>query len=318
MDVLRVATRKSPLALAQTAIAVAAIESRTRTACEIVGITTRGDNLQHRSLSAIGGDGVFSKELQQALLDGRADAAVHSLKDLPSELTPMLSTGAVLERGPACDVLLSRDNRYKSIEALPLGAVVGTGSPRRASQLRAVRADLQVRDVRGNVDTRVRKLLDGEYDALVLALAGVQRLGLLAQLGGGCALDAGVMVPAPGQGAIFVQCRADAQAVLGIIMELNDAPTALAVAMERAFLQALGSGCTVPAGCLVNVGAGGWQMQAFIGAPDGSTVLRRSIEGAQRDAPAAITRAREVAEEMLSAGGRELLADTIAASRRPA
>src|ERR1017187_70787 len=205
---VRVATRASALALAQTQLVIDRLsgDGGERT-YEIVEIKTRGDAEQARSLSTFSGDGIFTKELEVALLSRRADIAVHSMKDLPTELPAGVRAGVVPSRDDARDVLLSRNNEHKSIFALPNRAVVGTSSLRRAAQLRAIKPMLEVKDLRGNIDTRMRKLIAGEYDAIGLALAGVQRLGIPSELGPGSPIPVDEMVPAVGQGALFVQYR---------------------------------------------------------------------------------------------------------------
>ena len=277
------------------------------TAVEIVGITTRGDRDQDRSLAAIGGDGVFIKELEQAVLDRRADAAVHSAKDLPTKLTPDLTIAAVLERGDPRDALISRGNAYQELAALPSGAVVGTSSLRRRALVALARPDVTIRDLRGNVDTRVRKVLDGEYDAAVLAAAGLARLDLLAAVGGGTMLDAESFVPATGQGAICVQCRTGDAEIESLCAMMNHGPSALAVAMERALLERLGGGCLVPIGVHAEIDGTRYRVNAIIASVNGSSYLHKSASGTFADEAGAISRARELAGTMLDEGGRSLV-----------
>jgi hydroxymethylbilane synthase len=303
--VLRIATRKSRLALAQTE-AVAALLARV-SGCShtLVEITTKGDAVQDRSIAAIGGDGVFVKELETALLDDRADIAVHSLKDLPTDLPAAVDAGVTIERGDARDALISRDNRYPTLESLPHGAVVGTSSLRRRAQALSVRPDLDVRDLRGNVDTRVTKVLNGDYDAALLAVAGMQRIGLLASVGGGAPLDAASFIPAVGQGAIFIQHRRGDDRVARLLAPLQHEPSAAATALERSFLRRMGGGCLVPIGAHATVAAGRATLHAFVGSPDGRFSLRRCFTC---DAPIAQEQAAALAVEMLDAGGREAIA----------
>ncbi|MDQ6824000.1 MAG: hydroxymethylbilane synthase [Candidatus Eremiobacteraeota bacterium] len=303
---LRIATRKSALALAQTELVIAGLHQRP-IAFEIVPITTKGDADQDRSLAVIGGDGVFVKELMTALLDGRADIAVHSLKDLPTEIPAALDAGVVLRREDARDVLISPDNRYASVEMMPQGATVGTSSLRREAQLRIRRPDLVIAPLRGNVDSRVRKVLNGDYDAALLALAGMKRLGLLATVGGGAALDYDTMVPAAGQGALYVQCRADDTATQALLSPLQDFSTARAVAMERSFLKRCGGGCVVPLGVHVEVDRAGWSLDACIASTDGTRFVRKHTRGSASDAAEAISQVEAVADEMLAAGGRQII-----------
>ena len=253
---LRIATRKSRLALVQADIVATLLARVVGCAHVLLEITTRGDAVRDRSIAAIGGDGVFVKELENALLEDRADIAVHSLKDLPTELRDGLSEGITIERGDARDALISRDNRYPTIASLPREAVVGTSSPRRRAQILALRPDLDVRDLRGNVDTRVRAVLDGKYDAAVLAVAGMERIGLLESVGGGAPLDPSEFVPAPGQGAIFIQFRTGDDRIANLLAPLQHVPTAIATAMERTFLREMGGGCLAPIGAYASVTGG--------------------------------------------------------------
>ena len=301
---LRIATRKSRLALAQADL-VAGLLARAGCRHVLVEITTKGDAVRDRSIAAIGGDGVFVKELELALLEHRADIAVHSLKDIPTETHAGVDAGVTLERADARDALISRDNRFAGIETLPPGAVVGTSSLRRRAQLLAKRADLDVRDLRGNVDTRVRAVLDGRFDAAVLAVAGMERIDLLASVAGSTPLDPTVFVPAPGQGALFVQCREGDARVAALLSPLEHPPTATATAMERTFLRRMGGGCLAPIGAHASVSAGRAAMSAFVGSPRGDVWLRRTVDC---DAAESQSCAESVAEEMLAAGGREILA----------
>ena len=274
---------------------------------EIVGITTRGDRLRDRSIASIGGDGVFVKELMASLMDGRADVAVHSMKDLPTDLPDELCAGAILEREDARDVLVSRANAYPALAALPHGAVVGTSSLRRKALLAIARPDAASRDLRGNVDTRIRKVLDGGYDAAILALAGLKRIGLLASVGGGSPLSFEEMLPATGQGAIYAQCRGDDREARAALAPLNHPPTALATAMERAVLKRLGGGCLVPVGIHAQVDETAWRIDALIAAADGKAWVRRGAHGKRASDAEAILAAQSVADELLASGGRALV-----------
>jgi hydroxymethylbilane synthase len=307
---LRIATRRSALALEQTKIVVDRLRESCDLRCEILPITTKGDAQPERSLIAIGGDGVFVKELMQALLDERADIAVHSLKDLPTDLPPELQAGAVLKRDDPRDALISKDNAYPSIESLPEAAVIGTSSLRRAAVLRHVRNDLRIALLRGNVDSRVRKVLAGECDAAILALAGLKRIGLLAAVGGGSPLSVDVMVPAVGQGALYAQCRAADAECVALLAALDDAPTALATRMERAFLSKMGGGCVAPVGAHVAVDRDSWRLWAIVAAPSGTMAVRRCASGRADDAAEAVAAVEAIASEMLAAGGREIIAET--------
>jgi hydroxymethylbilane synthase len=262
-------------------------------------ITTTGDARRDVPLGALG-RGAFVSEIEAALRERRVDVAVHSAKDLPSRLAAGLRLAAVLERADARDVLVSRTGAV--LRDLPHRARIGTGSPRRACQLRAVRPDLDVVDVRGNVDTRLRKLAAGEFDALVLAAAGLVRLGRADEATEW--LDPGVMVPAVAQGAIAVEVRAGDGDVADLVMPLDHAPTAAAVTAERAFLARLGAGCTGAVAAHATAGADGeLALVGLIGAPDGRHVR------ASRTATAA--KAEELGDglagELLEAGGAALL-----------
>ena len=296
------------LALAQTELVVDQLREQTNLKYEIIPLTTTGDAQVDRSLTAIGGDGVFVKELFAALLDGRADVAVHSLKDLPTSLPPELCAGAVPRREDASDVLISRENEYTSIDALPHQAVVGTSSLRRAAQLRLRRPDLRIVPLRGNVDTRLSKVLKGECTAAVLALAGLRRVDLLQAVGGGSPLSHDVMVPAVGQGALFVQCRSGDEPVRRLVATIDHAPSALATRMERAFLAALGGGCVAPVGAHVEISGDDWHLLAIVAATDGTKALRRSGSGSTQDAAEAVRTVEAIASEMLEAGANELIA----------
>jgi hydroxymethylbilane synthase len=305
---VRVATRPSALALRQAQLVIAMLAPQNDgVTFEIVKISTRGDAVQDRSLAQIGGDGVFVKELEAALQSGRADIAVHSMKDLPTELTAGLRAGVVPMRDDARDVLLSRGNEHKTVLGMPNRAVVGTSSPRRAAQLHAIKPQLEIKDLRGNVDTRINKLLDGEYDAIVLALAGVQRIGLPAEVGGGSPIAVDEMVPAVGQGALFVQYRENDAAAQELLVPLNEPLSAMGVAMERAFLRRMGGGCAVPVGANASFMGDRWIFHAFVGSVDGRHVMRRDAEGIAHDEADAVSAVEDIAEEMLDSGARWII-----------
>lgn len=238
--------------------------------CEEVIIKTKGDRILDVPLPEVGGKGLFTHELEGALREGRVDAAVHSLKDLPTEDSPGLNIGLIPERADARDVLIFPGGQ--ELNDLPKGAVVGTSSNRRAAQLLAYRPDLSVKSIRGNVDTRLRKVNAGEYDAIILAAAGVTRLGSRAQISQYLPYE--IMLPAPGQGALAVQCRADEEGTLKILRALEHPPTRLAVTAERAFLEALGGGCSLPVGALATVTEERIELQGVIASPDGTSIQR--------------------------------------------
>jgi hydroxymethylbilane synthase len=295
---LRLGTRGSALALAQARLVAGAL-GEAGVDVEIVTITTKGDVRTDVPLSVIGGRGVFAAELEQALRAGDVDLAVHSAKDLPSTLAPDLALAAFLPREDPRDVLISRDG--VPLASLRMNAIVGTSSPRRACQLRALRPDVVLRDIRGNVDTRVRKLDEGQYDAIVLAAAGLRRLGLAQRITEW--LDPARMLPSPGQGAIAVEVRADDAATAAALAPLDDADTLVAVTAERAFLATLGAGCAAPSAAHARLVDGALVVEGLIGAESGD-VLRDARRGAPEDAA---TLGRAVAEALLANGGAEML-----------
>jgi hydroxymethylbilane synthase len=281
---LRLGTRGSALARWQTDYVADLLRAAwPDLACEVIVLHTRGDRVLDTPLPLLGGKGIFTAELEAALRGGAIDLAVHSLKDLPTELPTGLVLGAVPQRAEAADVLVSRDGY--TLETLPRGAVVGTSSLRRAAQLLYHRPDLRLLDVRGNVDTRLRKALttDGPYDALLLAQAGLARLGRSDVITQVLPLD--VMLPAPGQGALGIQCR-DEASTLALLEPLNHTPTRQAVTAERAFLMELGGGCTVPVAAYATVTAGWLSLRGRVTAPDGSRQIDVALDGPTDDAAA--------------------------------
>jgi hydroxymethylbilane synthase len=266
----------------------------------LVVIQTAGDRVRDVPLNQIGGDGVFTKEIQRALLDQAVDLAVHSLKDLPTTFVEGLVLAAVPERGPAGDVFVSR--RHRRFADLPNGAVVATSSIRRRAQVLHRRPDLRLVNIRGNVETRLRKLDEQELDAVILAEAGLARLGL------GSAvteiLDPAWMLPAVGQGALGLECRADDAEVLALVRQVNDAPSWYAVQAERALLRALGGGCQVPIGAATMVRGEELTLHGAVIKPDGT----RRIEARQAGPPrAGEDLGRRLAEELFRRGAGELL-----------
>ena len=296
----RLGTRASALARWQ-ADWVAARLAEQNARVELVPISTTGDREPAESLTALGGVGVFTKELQRALLDGRIDLAVHSLKDLPTEPVHGLTLAAVPPRGPAGDVLVS--NKAGRIEELPPGAMVGTGSIRRRAQLWHIRRDLEMRDIRGNVDTRLRKLQEGQYDALILAQAGLERLGLAERLA--YPLPPSVMLPAPGQGALGIETRSDDDGVLHLLRLLDDSHSRAAVTAERIVLSTLRAGCLAPVGTWGRVEPDGrLHLTAAVLSPDGS---RKLSADAHDGASQSERLGRTVADGLLRQGAGELI-----------
>ncbi|HET9915284.1 MAG TPA: hydroxymethylbilane synthase, partial [Anaerolineales bacterium] len=267
------ATRPSPLARAQTAHVIRSLQAAwPDLECEEQIITTQGDRIVDGPLPEIGGKGVFTGELESALLAGEVDAAVHSLKDLPVEEMPGITIASIPARDAAFDVLVSANGQ--TLADLPEAARVGTSSPRRRAQLLACRPDLTILPVRGNVDTRVRKLISGEYDAIVLAAAGLTRLGLQEHITEILPLD--VMLPAPGQGALGVQCRAEDQETLKLLASIHDPLTFAAVTAERAFLAELGGGCSLPVGAFAQKNDGQIILTGGVVSVDGKRAIRLS------------------------------------------
>lgn len=264
---LRIGTRGSRLALAQAHVAVNALVNGLGIgSVDLVEIRTKGDGISERRPAGhlVVGDGQFTGELEAALIENRIDIAVHSLKDLPTASNPALRLGALLERGDPRDCLLSRHSG--GLAGLPFGARIGTGSARRAAQLGASRVDLVARPIRGNVDTRLRRLEDGDYDAILLAAAGLDRLGIPVDDDDRLPLD--VMLPAPGQGALALQVRVDDVA---IVAPLDHEPTRVAVMTERALLRTLGGGCLAPLGALAEIADGQLRLRAAYEGRNGFT-----------------------------------------------
>jgi hydroxymethylbilane synthase len=298
-DKLVFATRPSALARWQTAYIIQQLKDHWPDLdYDQQVITTQGDRVLDVSLPEIGGKGLFTWELESALLSGLLQAAVHSLKDLPTEDTPGLTVAAIPRRADPRDVLVSPAR--KSLDELPSGSLVGTSSNRRKAQLLAYRPDLQIVPMRGNIDTRLRKVLEGQYDAIVLAAAGLTRLGLeqhITQY-----LPEEIMLPAPGQGALAVQSRSDDQDTLERLRRIDHPETRLAVLAERAFLSALGGGCSLPVAALASVQDGEINLQGVIASLDGSQVLRLSETGLDP-----LDLGRNMADKALALGARDYL-----------
>ncbi len=298
-----IATRESRLALWQAEHVKARLEAL-YPACrvELLGMTTRGDQILDRPLAKVGGKGLFVKELETALLDGRADIAVHSMKDVPMEMGEDFTLACISEREVPLDAFVS--NRYDSLADMPPGAVVGTSSLRRESQLHAQYPMLAVTSLRGNLDTRLRKLDEGQYDAIILAAAGLTRLGLKARIR--AVLPSDISLPAAGQGALGIECLAARQDVVGWLQPLNDADTAACVRAERAVARALAGSCEVPLGAYAEMRAGRLWLRGFVARPDGSQIVRAEREGAPAEAEAL---GRALAEELRAQGAETILAD---------
>lgn len=297
MAQLRIGSRGSQLALWQANHISALLRERGHQV-EIEIIKTTGDKITDVALAKVGTKGMFTKEIEEALAEGRVDLAVHSLKDLPTELSAGFEIAAITKRENPRDVFCSV--KYAGIEKLPRGARVGTSSLRRQAQLKALRPDLEINPLRGNVDTRLRKLEAGEYDAVILAAAGLNRLGktdLIKQI-----IPAEVMCPAAGQGALGIEIRAGDSATREHLKFLDDADARAATTCERALLNKLGGGCQVPIGAFAEVRNGKLHLDALVADPDGSKVLRESREGADP-----VSLGESVGETLLRRGGDAIL-----------
>ena len=301
MNRLRIATRKSPLALWQSEHVAACLRDRhPGLVVELVPLSTRGDEVLDRSLAAIGGKGLFLKELELAMQRGEADCAVHSLKDVPMELEPGFALPAILARADHADAFVS--NRFDGIDDLPQGARVGTSSLRRQAQLRARRPDLQLVDLRGNVNTRLAKLDAGDYDAIVLACAGLQRLGFDDRIR--ARLDAPDWLPAPAQGAVAVECRDDDAASLQLFAALDDADTRVCVEAERAMNRALHGSCHVPVAAFAQLQAGRLALSGLVGSVADGRLVRADGDALPADRERL---GADVATLLLARGAGELL-----------
>ena len=301
---LRIGSRGSQLALWQANHIAGLLRAKGHTV-EIEIIKTTGDRLQEVTFAQVGSKGMFTKEIEEALAEGRVDLAVHSLKDLPTELPPGFEIVAITERVNPHDVFLSVN--YDCVDALPKGAKVGTSSLRRQAQLKAFRPDLQIHPLRGNVDTRVRKLEEGEYDGIVLAAAGLTRLGktqLVKEY-----LPAEFMCPAAGQGALGIEIREGDVKMRKHLAFLNDPDARAATECERALLNKLGGGCQVPIGAFAEMRDGELHLTGVVARPDGSEVLREQQSGTD---PVAL--GELVGETLLMRGGAKILEDVYAAA----
>ena len=298
---LRIATRKSPLALWQAEhVAELLRHAEPGLHVELVPISTKGDRVQDRSLAAIGGKGLFVKELEVALEEQRAEIAVHSMKDVPSELPVGFTIGAVLPRADPRDALISV--KADRILDLPEGARVGTSSLRRQAQLLSARPDLRIQGLRGNVDTRLRRLEEGELDAIILACAGLIRMGWESRIT--ARLDPRACMPAVSQGIIGIECREETAHVRALLDTLNHAPTRTAMDAERAFAGRLGGSCQSPIAAYATLDGQRLTLDGLVAEPDGSRLLRDSISGSSDDSSSL---GAALADRVLSAGADELL-----------
>jgi len=308
---LRIGTRGSLLALTQSELISAGLKARyAGLSITVVKITTSGDKVTNAPLAKIGGKGLFIKEIEEALLAGQVDLAVHSMKDVPTDVAPGLTIAAVTERETPYDVLISRQG--ETLDALPKGAQVGTSSLRRQAQLLHYRPDLTVVPLRGNVDTRLRKLINEGLDAIVVAGAGISRLGLQDQIAQ--VLPPEISLPAIGQGALGLEIRREDHTTHALVEPLNHRPTQLAVTAERAFLKRLGGGCQVPIAAYGHLHNGRLHLMGLVVWPDGTGVVRGEITGRVEEAE---TLGTALAEDLLSQGADRILEELKQVVLRP-
>ena len=298
---ITIATRESPLALKQTeTIKELLLKQHPHLSVDFLGITTQADMRLDVVLTEIGGKGLFVKELEEALLDGRADIAVHSMKDVPMDLPPGLILPVIGEREDARDAFVS--NKYASLMQLPAGAVVGTSSLRRQTQLRAIRPDVEWRNLRGNINTRLKKLDEEEYDAIILASAGLKRMGFANRIRE--VLTSWESLPAAGQGALGIECREGDEAIIALIAPLNHVITNDCVTAERALCRRLGGGCKVPVAAFAQINHGVLLLRGLVASLNSPRILRSHREGDPKDADSIGAR---VADELLQQGAEKIL-----------
>lgn len=296
-----IATRESPLALAQTEIIKnALLELHPHLSVDILGITTQADKRLDVLLTEIGGKGLFVKELEEALYDGRADIAVHSMKDVPMDLPPGLVLPVIGKREDPRDAFVS--NNYASLLQLPRGASLGTSSLRRQTQIRALRPDIELRMLRGNMNTRLGRLDKGDFDAIILAGAGLKRLNMSSRIR--AYLSTEQSLPSAGQGALGIECRENDAAIIDLIAPLNDVTTNDCVTAERALCRRLGGGCKVPVAAYAEIHHGVLFLRGLVANQDGTRILRASLEG---DASHAASIGTRVADELLQQGAEKIL-----------
>ncbi|WP_421213988.1 hydroxymethylbilane synthase [Aeromonas dhakensis] len=300
---LKIATRKSPLAMWQANFVKDRLEALyPELQVELVPMSTQGDKILDTPLAKVGGKGLFVKELETAMLEGRADIAVHSMKDVPVEFPEGLGLHTICEREDPRDAFVS--NRFTAIDELPQGAVVGTSSLRRQCQLRATRPDLVIRDLRGNVNTRLAKLDAGEYDAIILAAAGLKRLEMAHRIT--AFIEPEQSLPANGQGAVGIECRLDDHELHALLAPLEHPETRIRVLTERAMNRALQGGCQVPIGAYALVEGEEVWLRGLVGSPDGSRVIRDEIRGPLADGEAL---GHTLAQRLLADGADAILAE---------
>lgn len=302
-----IASRESLLAMWQAKFIQKRLgELYPQTEVSILGMTTRGDQILDQSLAKIGGKGLFIKELEQALEDGRADIAVHSMKDMPMNVPEGFALAAITEREDPRDAFISI--HYSGLDALPEGSIVGTSSLRRESQLRAQFPHLEVHPLRGNVQTRLRKLDEGQYAAIILAAAGLKRLGLSDRIT--ALLSPEQSLPAVGQGALGIECRADRTDLVALMQPLHHQETAYCVEAERALSRVLGGSCQVPLGAFAEISNGKLQLRGFVAQPDGKRIVSDALKGKPETG---IMMGQQLAQKLINKGAGEILATLVPA-----
>lgn len=301
MKTLRIATRQSPLAMWQAEFVQSKLQAlHPDVTVELLPMTTKGDQILNSPLALIGGKGLFVKELEHALLDGRADIAVHSMKDVPPSFPEGLGLGAILKRHSPFDAVLS--NQYNTLDELPDGAHVGTASQRRKAQILARFPHLKISTLRGNIQTRIAKLDAGEFDAILLAASGLERMGLESRIKS--VLSAGESLPAVGQGALGIEVRKGDAQVAEWLAPLIDTETQINVAAERQFSQRLGGSCSVPLGCFATHSGDQFEIEGLLAQPDGKLILRSQRSGKTQDA---LEIANALADDLFAQGAQKIL-----------
>ena len=297
MRKIRIGTRASRLALWQAEFAATELRKFFPTLeIELVKIKTTGDKILDAPLAKIGGKGLFTKELEIKLAGGEIDLAVHSLKDVPTELPGGFQIAAITKRAQPFDAFVS--NKFSSLESLPINSVVGTSSLRRAAQILSLRPDLRIENLRGNVETRLKKLDSGDFDAIILAAAGLERLGYSSRIGQLLT----EIIPAAGQGALAVETRANDDEIIFYVQRLNDVETCAAIEIEREFLKEVGGSCQIPVGVFAQIDGDKINVRALIASPDGKQVVRSQVSGVREQGLG-----KKLAAHLLNNGGRDIL-----------
>ncbi len=298
MRKIKIGTRASRLALWQAQFVAAELKKFfPKLEIELVKVRTTGDKILDAPLAKIGGKGLFTKELELQMAAGAIDLAVHSLKDMPTELPERFKIAAITKRAQPFDAFVS--NKFPTFDALPKNSVVGTSSLRRAAQILSLRPDLQIKNLRGNVDTRIKKLDAGEFDAIILSAAGLERLGYSSRIREFLT----EIIPAAGQGALAIETRADDEKIFSLVQKLNDAETFDAVKVEREFLTEVGGSCQIPVGVFATIDGEQIKLRALIASTDGKKVIKTSEVAPRRK----INLGQKIAAQLLNSGGREIL-----------